>query len=207
MRETIVEVAQRLIMQQGVRATTMDQIAEYLGISKKTLYEYFPSKDALIEASADFFLNHLEQKLNEIRQTHSENALLPMIATANYVYSLLTSLNPVLYTELRRVIPHARARILPRIQAIVQKQLSLSVEKAVQEKLFRSDLPMDILPSWMSFVIVQVVLNPALAQEVKKSVAEIYAETILLLLYSFTTEEGRALLEKYKSQIRQAYVR
>ncbi|MCX8112409.1 MAG: TetR/AcrR family transcriptional regulator [Bacteroidia bacterium] len=207
MREAIVEVAQRLIIQQGVRATTMDQIAEALGISKKTLYEHFASKDGLVEACADAFLTQIERKLCEIRQTHTENALLPMIATANYIYTLLTSLNPILYTELRRVIPHARAQVLPRIQSIVQRQLALSVAQAVKEGLFRQDLPMDILPLWMSFVIVQVVLNPALAEQARKSIAEIYAETILLLLYSFTTEAGRRLLENYKSQIFQIYVR
>lgn len=207
MRKTIVEVAQRLIMQQGARATTMDQIAEQLGISKKTLYEHFPSKDALIEACVDAFLADMEEKLNEIRQQHTENALLPMIATANYVYGLLTSLNPILYTELRRVIPHARAQVLPRIQAIIQKQLTLSVKKAIEEGLFRPDLPLDILPLWVSYIIVQVVLNPALAQQVGRSVAEIYVETILLLLYSFTSERGRALLETYKAHIRESYVR
>lgn len=207
MRETIVEVATRLIMQQGVRATTMDQIAEQLGISKKTLYEYFTSKDALIETCVDAFLQNMEDRLNEIRRTHTENALLPMIATANYVYGLLTSLNPILYTELRRVVPHARAQVLPRIQAIVQRQLTASVAQAMQEGIFRSDLPMDMLPLWMSYVIVQVVLNPAFAEQAQKSIAEIYAETILLMLYSFTTEKGRQLLETYKRQIRQAYVR
>lgn len=194
-------------MQQGVRATTMDQIAEQLGISKKTLYEYFTSKDALIETCVDAFLQNMEDKLNEIRRTHTENALLPMIATANYVYGLLTSLNPILYTELRRVVPHARAQVLPRIQAIVQRQLTASVAQAMQEGIFRSDLPMDMLPLWMSYVIVQVVLNPAFAEQAQKSIAEIYAETILLMLYSFTTEKGRQLLETYKRQIRQAYVR
>lgn len=207
MRDTIVEVATRLFMQQGVRATTMDQIAEALGISKKTLYEHFTSKDALIEACVDIFLLQMEEKLNEIRRTHTDNALLPMIATANYVYSLLTSLNPILYTELRRVIPHARAQVLPRIQGLIQRQLTLSVSRAMEEGLFRADLPMDMLPLWMSYVIVQVVLNPTFAGQAQKSIAEIYAETILLMLYSFTTEKGRQLLEAYKSQIRQTYVR
>ncbi|MCS6895985.1 MAG: TetR/AcrR family transcriptional regulator [Bacteroidia bacterium] len=206
-RDAIIATAQKLFIQQGVRATTMDQIAEQLGISKKTLYEHFGSKDSLVEACVEAFLREMENTLDQIHQAHSENALLPMIATASYVYSLLISLNPVLYIELRRVIPHARAQVLPKIQALIQKQLTRSVEKAINEGIFRSDLPMDILPLWMSFVIVQVVLNPALAEQAQKTIAEIYAETILLLLYSFTTERGRQLLESYKNQIRQSYVR
>ncbi|MEN3041543.1 MAG: TetR/AcrR family transcriptional regulator [Bacteroidia bacterium] len=207
MREVIISTAQKLFIQQGIRATTMDQIAENLGISKKTLYEHFSSKDTLVEACVEAFLREMEYKLDEIYQTYTENAILPMIATASYVYNLLTSLNPVLYVELRRVIPHARIRVLPKIQALIQKQLTRSVQRAIEEGLFRSDLPMDILPMWVGLVIVQVVLNPLLAEETRKNVAEIYAETILLLLYSFTNERGRHLLESYKNQIRQSYVR
>lgn len=205
MQKAILETAQRLFMQQGIRATTMDHIAEELGISKKTLYEHFASKDALVEKCAEAFLQDMEKKLDEIRQNHRKDIVLSMIATANYVYELLTSLNPVLFAELRRVLPHARAQIIPQIQEIVQRQLTLSLREGIQSGIFRSDLPLDFLPLWVSYIILLVVLNPSFAEQAKRSVAEIYAETILLLLYSFTTEKGRALLELYKTHIRKSY--
>jgi AcrR family transcriptional regulator len=50
MKERILEIADRLFYLQGIRAVGVDTIAAEIGISKRTLYNHFPSKDALISA-------------------------------------------------------------------------------------------------------------------------------------------------------------
>ena len=50
MRERILETADRLFYGQGIRAVGVDTVAAEIGISKRTLYNYFPSKDELIVA-------------------------------------------------------------------------------------------------------------------------------------------------------------
>jgi AcrR family transcriptional regulator len=50
MDERILETADRLFYLRGIRAVGVDTIAAEIGISKRTLYNHFPSKDALIAA-------------------------------------------------------------------------------------------------------------------------------------------------------------
>jgi len=50
MKDRILETADRLFYLQGIRAVGVDTIAVEIGISKRTLYNHFPSKDALISA-------------------------------------------------------------------------------------------------------------------------------------------------------------
>src|SRR3982074_3559723 len=50
MKERILETADRLFYLQGIRAVGVDTIAAEIGISKRTLYNHFPSKDELIRA-------------------------------------------------------------------------------------------------------------------------------------------------------------
>jgi AcrR family transcriptional regulator len=50
MKERILETADRLFYLQGIRAVGVDTIAAEIGISKRTLYNHFPSKDQLITA-------------------------------------------------------------------------------------------------------------------------------------------------------------
>ena len=50
MQARILETADRLFYDQGIRAVGVDTIADAVGISKRTLYNYFPSKDDLIVA-------------------------------------------------------------------------------------------------------------------------------------------------------------
>ena len=50
MKKRILETADRLFYLQGIRAVGVDTIAAEIGISKRTLYNHFPSKDELISA-------------------------------------------------------------------------------------------------------------------------------------------------------------
>jgi AcrR family transcriptional regulator len=50
MQERILDTADRLFYGQGIRAIGVDTIADEIGISKRTLYNYFPSKNELIVA-------------------------------------------------------------------------------------------------------------------------------------------------------------
>lgn len=50
MQERILQTADKLFYLQGIRAIGVDTIAAEVGISKRTLYNHFPSKDALIAA-------------------------------------------------------------------------------------------------------------------------------------------------------------
>jgi AcrR family transcriptional regulator len=50
MKERILQTADRLFYLDGIRAVGVDTIAAEIGISKRTLYNHFPSKDALITA-------------------------------------------------------------------------------------------------------------------------------------------------------------
>jgi AcrR family transcriptional regulator len=50
MQERILDTTDRLFYRQGIRIIGVDTIAAEIGISKRTLYNYFPSKDDLIVA-------------------------------------------------------------------------------------------------------------------------------------------------------------
>lgn len=57
MKEEIVKRALNDFMQYGFKTFTMDDLASKMGISKKTLYEHFPSKNDLVEAVLDYALD------------------------------------------------------------------------------------------------------------------------------------------------------
>src|SRR5256714_10758350 len=48
--ERVLAAADKLFYSQGIRAVGVDAVAAEAGVSKRTLYNYYPSKDALIAA-------------------------------------------------------------------------------------------------------------------------------------------------------------
>jgi AcrR family transcriptional regulator len=60
----IIKTAGELFFRLGIRSVSIDDICRELGMSKKTFYVYFASKDELIEQMLDANVAHMEQKMS-----------------------------------------------------------------------------------------------------------------------------------------------
>ncbi|MFO1500152.1 MAG: helix-turn-helix domain-containing protein [Verrucomicrobiota bacterium] len=89
----------------GFRTVTMDDLAAELGVSKKTLYAHFPSKDALVEAVIRAKFNDLDTDLRRI--TSGEDRSLPgalqRLLEASQAH--LGEIQPSFVRDLRRESP------------------------------------------------------------------------------------------------------
>ena len=63
MKKEIVNQSIQLFLQYGFKSITMDDIAKHMGVSKKTIYVHFPTKDELVEQSV---LNHFDEIIKNI---------------------------------------------------------------------------------------------------------------------------------------------
>lgn len=74
-REEIIRTTQELITRNGIRAVRVDEIAQTLGISKRTLYEMFADKDDLVNACLDFMGSRQRERIASYRKRHSRSSL------------------------------------------------------------------------------------------------------------------------------------
>ena len=61
----IVKEVFNLLNIHGIKKLTVSEIATSLKISKKTIYEYFESKDEIIEQTIDLYINENYEELNK----------------------------------------------------------------------------------------------------------------------------------------------
>ncbi|MCR9083649.1 MAG: TetR/AcrR family transcriptional regulator, partial [Cyclobacteriaceae bacterium] len=62
----IIDAAYKLFLEKGFRSTTMDDICQSLGISKKTLYRFFSSKTELLAAAFEKLKIRMTAKVEAI---------------------------------------------------------------------------------------------------------------------------------------------
>lgn len=55
-KDQLIEQATELFSRHGVISVTMDDLARFAGVSKKTVYQYFENKAVVVEAVVDAFL-------------------------------------------------------------------------------------------------------------------------------------------------------
>src|SRR4051812_25266653 len=64
-KQETLDVAIRLLMERGYSNLNMDELAEEVGISKPTLYQYFNSKEELIAQAMFRMFEKLEQRISD----------------------------------------------------------------------------------------------------------------------------------------------
>jgi len=73
-RQRILETADRLFYQEGVRAVGIDRIIAEAGVAKMSLYKHFPSKDALILAALKYREEGVLEFFRSAMERHAKKA-------------------------------------------------------------------------------------------------------------------------------------
>jgi len=79
-RQRVLETADRLFYQDGVRAVGVDRIIAEAGVAKMSLYKHFPSKDALILAVLKYREESVLEFFHSAMERHSKKAKKPLRA-------------------------------------------------------------------------------------------------------------------------------
>ncbi len=74
-KEDVIRMTWQLITRHGIRAVRVDEIAQCLGMSKRTLYELFPDKTNLISACLQQMSRQQKAKIALLRQTFADDPL------------------------------------------------------------------------------------------------------------------------------------
>ncbi|MDR3542830.1 MAG: TetR/AcrR family transcriptional regulator [Desulfosporosinus sp.] len=157
MRQLIVEVALDLFRKQGFFCTTMEQIAQEVDIAKKTLYNYFPEKEAILSTYAQGIIEEGRMYLDEYIGKYPDisSYLLAMFEKASQLcgtdpeiwrvyiaYRMRYKLNPAKDTQLRSGLEDLFTKMIEQAQKTGQirpdipaqdlaKQLEMSYSLAV----------------------------------------------------------------------------
>lgn len=139
MKNEISQAAYHLFIAYGPHRITLEEISHTLGISKKTIYKYFESKEQLIENGISFGIQTSEKKLEEIFQENT-NPVRKILMIYCFVFQRLQELNPAFLYELKRYYPHAFSLVENfRMKMIDQPTISL-LEKAKQQGMIRPEV-------------------------------------------------------------------
>ena len=99
----ILKKASKLFNNYGTRSVTMSDIANELGISKKTLYQYITDKEALIDMVLESEYSHMEEALQVTKQI--SHPIKQFIEIQNAIISNLLNQSGVIGFGLKKYYP------------------------------------------------------------------------------------------------------
>ena len=142
MKEEIVKRALNDFMQYGFKTFTMDDLANKMGMSKKTLYEHFPSKSDLVEATLDYALEMSCKNADTFVQ--GEGSVIENVYRNQKKVQEVFNINsdrPI--WELQKYYPKTYERMESEFAKSDALFIDKLLEKGWQEGLFRKDINVD----------------------------------------------------------------
>src|SRR5438067_3194155 len=197
-KERILVKAHELFNRYGIRSVSMDDIAAQLGMSKKTLYQYYADKDELVNAVFSNILNTNKSQCiscNKIK----ENAIHEVFLYFEMVEEMLSNMNPSVLFDMQKYHPSAFRKFLDYKNNFLHKMIKENLRHGMQEELYREDIDIEILSRYRLYTIM-LAFDSDVFPTNKSNLVYIEQQLLENFLYGLATPKGQKLIQKYKNQ-------
>jgi AcrR family transcriptional regulator len=198
-KEQIIMQVFELFMRYGIKSMSMDDIAIHMGMSKKTLYQYFASKDDLVNAVLE---KHLEMDQCKVKSLISSknNAIDDLMHIATTVNDTLKQINPSIHYDLEKYHPQAWKKFGDYKRNFIQKIIKQNILKGIKEELYRSDINVDIVAA-LYVSKADIVFDASVFPPDKYAFNQVYLEMMKQHIRGIATSKGLKYFEKKLKQI------
>ncbi len=186
------------MFQKGMKHVTMDELATQLGISKKTIYQYYKDKDSLVTAVVEKELsNHAFNCTNSMLL--AENAVHEIFLLMAVVQEMFNRINPLALFEIEKYYPLAFEKIKIHSDDCIYSMISDNLEKGIKEGLYRKEIDIPILSKYRLATSL-IPFNINIFSPNKFDLLKVNLQIIEHFVYGVATLEGHKLMDKYKSE-------
>lgn len=196
-KQRILSEVSALLLQYGIRSTSMDDIAAKLGISKKTIYQYFEDKDALVEEIVNNILTENECEC-ENDFGNSENAIHEVMLARDMMQKMFRAMNPSVVHDLQKYHPRAFLRFKKHKDQYLLEVLTRNLQRGIREKLYRPDINVPVLARYR-VEGTMLPFSPDFQQGFILGLFELQQEILIHFLFGLVTPKGYELLTQYLS--------
>ncbi len=128
----------------GVKAVTMDDIARQAGVSKKTIYQEFEDKSALVYEAFSAFLEKDERVLKEIFD-EKDDVIQQFVQVSHFIKEQYTGMNPLILNEIRRYYPRSWKRFEEYKHGLALSTFVDLLRRGKEAGYFREEIDVEIL--------------------------------------------------------------
>ncbi|WP_348797996.1 TetR/AcrR family transcriptional regulator [Flavobacterium adhaerens] len=191
MKDKIIEKASELFLKIGFKSVTMDDIANEMCISKKTIYKYFCNKELLIEESTALVHEKIHYVINTIvAQNH--NAIKENFEIRKMFKEMFKSSDDSPVYQLKKHYPDIYHNVLKIEVKECKTCFTENINKGINEGLYRKDIDVDYYVEFYYILVFHI--NENTSSEIESRKKELQA--LEYHTRAMATPEGIAELEK-----------
>lgn len=192
-KQRIIEESTELFFRKGIRAVTMNDVAEALGISKRTLYEQFHNKEELLATCIDHFNVQYKQKRTELERD-ARNPVDIIHRHFRHAVMLLKNNHPGFAAELKRFHPRIWKGLIQELLREREEYTIALISEGVRQGFFRGDTEPEIAAKLLH-AHVDLMSDTEVFPPERFSQADLFRNIVTGFLRSLATEKGLEEIE------------
>ncbi len=198
-KERIINQAEQLFLQFGYSKVTMDEIAASIGMSKKTLYKFFPGKEALVKEMITTLKCSVDDHINLIWNNASLNFMDKLKSVMDFIGKQTTKLHGPLLEDLHKNIPEVWQEIHDFRKANAVKKFTVFINEGVEKGVFRKDIDRQLIILFYLHAM-QGMINPETLSQLPYSANQVFDAIIRIIFEGILTEGGRDEYLSYNNE-------
>lgn len=175
----------------------MDDIAKYLAISKKTIYQFFTDKNELVIALVKKKMQEDEDRMAGMME-QSSNVIEQMMNMMKCSEEIISRINPILIHDLQKYHPDAW-NIFQQFKAeVVIRTLEQLLKEGIDQGYIRPNIDVKVMAR-MRVYQVELGFNTQIFPLAEFGPWQVQQQFLEHFNYGICTLEGYKLLEQYKN--------
>jgi AcrR family transcriptional regulator len=195
--ERILEGGGELFLQAGIKSVTMDDIARHLGMSKKTIYQFFKDKNELVKALIKQRLQDDEDEMTGMLNK-SANVIEGMINMMKCSEEIFARAKPILIHDLQKYHPEAWKQFQDFKAGVIVRTMEELLNKGIQQGYIRPDIDVKVLAR-MRVMQVEMGFNTSVFPAGEFNLWKVQQQFLEHFNYGICTLKGYKLLNQYKN--------
>jgi len=194
MQQKILHTANELFLSLGFKSVTMDDIANNIGISKKTIYTYYKTKTDLVEACVMDVFNQISLGIDHICSLNS-NPIDELFKIKEFVLNHLKHEKSSPIFQLKKYYPKFHHELQKKQFEVMSECVHENINRGIKSGIFRKDIDIDFT-SRIYFSGVTAIKDIELFPKGKHNMKELMSDYLAYHIRSIATEKG---LKKLKT--------
>lgn len=195
MRQKLLHKASELFLTLGVKSVTMDDLAENMAISKKTIYEFYANKYDLVKATTEFIFEKIMLEIEQICDEDNESSIKNLFAINKYVNKQLKEDINTEY-QLQKYYPDIYAELSAKKFKVIIEGITENLEKGVENGLYRKDINIPMVARFY-YIGHTTLKNKEIFPSEHYKLNNIVKQYLIYHIRAIATEKGIEELEKY----------
>ena len=194
-KERIIAKAREQFFRYGVKSVTMDDIAGELGISKKTIYQHFEDKDAIVHQLMMAEMANDKCEWNDLDGS-SNNVIEKIVKSMDIIRKAFAEINPSAFFDIKKYHPKTWQLFQDHKQNFVMDSIRKELLQGIEEGFFRADIKVEILVR-MRLEQIEIGFDPHLFPPNKFSLIEVELTLLDHYIRGILTSKGLEVYQEF----------